>query len=151
MSRKYELVYVVSPDATDEQVTEVHTQVEGIVQRMNGQLEKTDNWGRRKLAYEIGRHKEGTYVLEVINGDGELMKEIDRRLKVTDLVIRHLVVRVDEEQAVVDRTRDRRTETSRRRRVARGLPPDRQPGEGQRGEPDDDRDDRFDMGGEELR
>jgi small subunit ribosomal protein S6 len=151
MSRKYELVYVVSPDATDDQVTELHTQVESIVQRMNGQLEKTDNWGRRKLAYEIGRHKEGTYVLEVINGDGDLMKEIDRRLKVTDLVIRHLVVRVDEEQAVVDRTRDRRTETSRRRRVARGLPPDRQPGEGQRGEPDDDRDDRFDMGGEELR
>lgn len=151
MSRKYELVYIVSPDATDEQVTEVHTQVEGIVQRMNGQLEKTDNWGRRKLAYEIGRHKEGTYVLEVLNGDGELMKEIDRRLKVTDLVIRHLVVRVDEEQAVVDRTRNRRTETTRRRRVARGLPADRQPGEGQRGEPDDDRDDRFDMGGEELR
>jgi small subunit ribosomal protein S6 len=151
MSRKYELVYVVSPDATDDQVTEVHTQVESIVQRMNGQLEKTDNWGRRKLAYEIGRHKEGTYVLEVINGDGELMKEIDRRLKVTDLVIRHLVVRVDQEQAVVERTRNDRSETSRRRRVARGLPPDRQPGEGQRGEPDDDRDDRFDMGGEELR
>jgi small subunit ribosomal protein S6 len=151
MSRKYELVYVVSPDATDEQVADVHTQVESIVQRMNGQLEKTDNWGRRKLAYEIGRHKEGTYVLEVINGDGELMKEIDRRLKVSDLIIRHLVVRVDQEQVVVERTRSRRTETSRRRRVARGLPPDRQPGEGQRGEPDDDRDDRFDMGGEELR
>ena len=151
MSRKYELVYVVSPDATDEQVAELHTQVESIVQRMHGQLEKTDNWGRRKLAYEIGRHKEGTYVLEVINGDGELMKEIDRRLKVTDLIIRHLVVRVDEEQAVVDRTKNRRTETSRRRRVARGLPADRQPGEGQRGEPDDDRDDRFDMGGEEMR
>jgi len=125
MSRKYELVYIVSPDATDEQVTEVHTQVESIVQRMNGQLEKTDNWGRRRLAYEIGRHKEGTYVLEVINGDGDLMKEIDRRLKVTDLVIRHLVVRVDEEQAVVDRTKNRRTDTTRRRRVARGLPPDR--------------------------
>jgi small subunit ribosomal protein S6 len=144
-------VYVVSPDATDDQVAELHTQVESIVQRMNGQLEKTDNWGRRKLAYEIGRHKEGTYVLEVINGGGDLMKEIDRRLKVTDLIIRHLVVRVDEEQAVVDRTRNRRTETTRRRRVARGLPPDRQPGEGQRGEPDDDRDDRFDMGGEEMR
>ena len=151
MSRKYELVYVVSPDATDEQVADLHTQVESIIQRMHGQLEKTDNWGRRKLAYEIGRHKEGTYVLEVINGDGELMKEIDRRLKVTDLIIRHLVVRVDEEQAVVDRTRLRRTETSRRRRVARGLPPERQPGEGQRGEPDDDRDDRFDRGGEEMR
>ena len=151
MSRKYELVYIVSPDATDDQVAELHTQVESIIQRLHGQLEKTDNWGRRRLAYEIGRHKEGTYVLEVINGDGELMKEIDRRLTVTDLVIRHLDVRVDEGQGVVDRTRARRTETSRRRRTARGLPADRLPGEGQRGEPDDDRDDRFDMGGEEMR
>ena len=151
MARRYELVYVVSPEANDEQVTDLHNQVEAIVQRMNGQLEKTENWGRRRLAYEIGRHKEATYVLEVINGAGDLMKEIDRRLKVSDLIIRHLIVRVDEEQAVVERTRARRTETSRRRRVARGLPADRQPGEGQRGEPDEDRDDRFDIGAEDMR
>lgn len=151
MNRKYELVYVVSPEASDEQVADLHTQVEAIVQRMNGQIEKTDNWGRRRLAYEIGRHKEATYVLEVIIGGGDLMKEIDRRLKVSDLIIRHLVVRVDEEQAVVERTRARRSETTRRRRVARGLPPERQPGEGQRGEPDDDRDDRFEGGLEDMR
>ncbi|HEY6359704.1 MAG TPA: 30S ribosomal protein S6 [Vicinamibacterales bacterium] len=151
MNRKYELVYVVSPDATEEQVTDLHTQVEGIVQRMGGQIEKTENWGRRKLAYEIGRHKEGTYVLENILGTGELLKEIDRRLKVYDIVIRHLVVRVDEEQAVVERTRARRTDTSRRRRVARGLPPERQPGEGQRGDSEEDRDERFDIGAEDLR
>jgi small subunit ribosomal protein S6 len=150
MKRKYELVYIASPDATEEQVTELHTQVDAIVQRLGGTIDKTENWGRRRLAYEIGRHKEGTYVLEVIDGSGELMKEIDRRLKVTDLVIRHLVVRIDEVQEVIDRTRTRRSEISRRRRVARGLPPDRQPGEGQRGEPDDDRDDRFDMG-EDMR
>jgi small subunit ribosomal protein S6 len=147
MNRKYELVYVVSPDATDAQITDLHAQVEAIVQRFNGTIEKTDNWGRRKLAYEIGPHKEGTYVLEVIDGSGDLMKEIDRRLKVTDLIIRHLVVRVDEEQSVVERLRTRRTETSRRRRVARGLPPERQPGEGQRGEVDEDRDDRFETEG----
>ena len=151
MQRTYELVYVASPDATDEQVADLHTQVDAIVQRMGGQIEKSDNWGRRKLAYEIGRHKEGTYVLEVIKGNGDLMKEIDRRLRVTDLVIRHLTVRVDEEQGVVERTKAKRTETSRRRRLARGLPAERQPGEGQRGEPDDDRDDRFDMGAEEIR
>jgi len=147
MTRKYELVYIVSPEATDEQVAEVHTQVDAVVQRLGGQLEKTENWGRRKLAYEIGRHKEGTYVLEVIHGTGELMKEIDRRLKVLDSVIRHLTVRVDEAQAVLDRSKARRTATSQRRRVARGLPADRQPGEGQRNDADDDRDDRFDMGG----
>jgi small subunit ribosomal protein S6 len=135
----------VSPEASDAQVAELHTQVEQIAQRLAGTIEKTDNWGRRKLAYEIGPHKEGTYVLETIDGSGELMKEIDRRLKVSDLIIRHLVVRVDEEQTVIDRTRTKRTETSRRRRIARGLPPDRAPGEGQRGEIDDDRDDRFDM------
>jgi small subunit ribosomal protein S6 len=150
MKRRYELVYVISPDATDEQVTDLHAQVDAIVQRMGGQIEKTETWGRRKLAYEIGRHKEGIYVLEGILGGGELLKEIDRRLKVTDLIIRHLIVRVDEEQAVVDRTRARRTGTSRRRRLARGLPADRQPGEGQR-EPDDDRDDRFDIPAEEMR
>jgi small subunit ribosomal protein S6 len=148
--RQYELIYIVPPETTDEALAELQTQVEAITQRFGATIEKTENWGRRKLAYEIGRHKEGTYVLEVINGGGDLMKEIDRRLKVTDLVIRHLVVRVDEEQGVVERTKGRRTETTRRRRVARGLPPDRQPGEGQRGEVDDDRDDRFDMG-EELR
>jgi small subunit ribosomal protein S6 len=150
MNRKYELVYIASPDATEEQVTDLHTQVEAIVQRLGGTIDKTENWGRRRLAYEVGRHKEGTYVLEVIDGSGDLMKEIDRRLKVTDLVIRHLVVRVDEVQEVIDRTRTKRTEVSRRRRTARGLPPDRQPGEGQRGEPDDDRDDRFDLG-EDMR
>ena len=146
MNRKYELVYVVSPDATEEQVTDLQTQVESIVTRMIGQVEKVENWGRRKLAYEIGSHKEGTYVLEVIDGDGELMKEIDRRLKVTDLVIRHLVVRVDESESVVERKRSIRTASVRRRRVARGLPPDRQPGEGQRGDMEDDRDERFDIG-----
>jgi len=140
MNRKYELVYVVSPDGTDDQVTDLHNQVDAIIQRMGGQLEKTDNWGRRKLAYEIGRHKEGTYVLETINGSGELMKEIDRRLKNMDLVIRHLVVRIDEEQEVVERARARRTETSRRRRVARGLPPEPDPSERRGGDDDLDSD-----------
>src|SRR6266852_3345575 len=132
MARKYELVYIVSPDATDAQVADLHTQVDQIAQRLGGKIDKTDNWGRRKLAYEIGPHKEGTYVLGTIDGGGELMKEIDRRLKVSDLIIRHLSGRVDEAQTGVARVRNRRTETMRRRRVARGLPPDRQPGEGQR-------------------
>ena len=148
MNRKYELIYVVSPVATDDQVSELHTQIDGIAQRMGGRIERTDNWGRRRLAYEIGHHKEGTYVLEVIDGSGDLMKEIDRRLKVIDYVIRHLIVRVDRDEQVIERRKTRRTDMSRRRRVARGLPPERQPGEGQRGEFDDERDedhdDRFD-------
>ena len=140
-NRQYELIYVVSSDATDQQIADLHTQVEEIVARFSGTLDKTDNWGRRKLAYEIGPHKEGTYVLELITGSGELMKEIDRRLRVSDQVIRHLTVRVDEENRVIERTRTQRKEESQRRRVARGLPPERQPGEGPQRQ--DDEDDRF--------
>jgi small subunit ribosomal protein S6 len=143
--RQYELVYILPPDTTEQQVTELHTQVEAVVSRMKGQIEKTENWGRKRLAYEIGHNKEGVYVLEVINGTGELMKELDRRLRVMDLVIRHMVVRVDEEKKVVDRTQTRRRTNSERRRVKRGLPPQRQPGEGRpAGEPDEAEDDRFD-------
>ena len=143
--RQYELVYILPPDTTEQQVADLHTQVEQVVARLNGQIEKTENWGRRRLAYEIGHQKEGVYVLQVINGSGELMKELDRRLRVMDMVIRHIVVRVDEEKKVVDRTRTKRQSESERRRVKRGLPPQRQPGEGRAAMDSDDLDDdRFD-------
>ena len=141
--RQYELVYILPADATDQQVTELHEQVEGVVSRMNGHIEKTENWGRKRLAYEIAHQKEGVYVLDVINGGGELMKELDRRLRVMDQVIRHMIVRVDEEKKVVDRTRTKRQADSERRRVKRGLPPVRQPGEGRSAEPDELDDDHF--------
>src|SRR6476660_5785105 len=121
--RQYELVYILPPDTTEEQVNELHAQLEAVVSRMSGQIEKTENWGRRRLAYEIAHHKEAVYVLEVINGAGELMKELDRRLRVMDQVIRHLTVRVDHEKKVVERTRTKRQSNSERRRVKRGLPP----------------------------
>src|SRR5437764_14411628 len=144
-NRQYELVYILPPDSTEQQVDALHPQIEGVVSRMNGGIDKTENWGRKRLAYEIAHNKEGVYVLDVINGSGELMKELDRRLRVLDQVIRHMIVRVDEEKKVVDRTRTKRQTESERRRVKRGLPPQRQPGEGRpAGEPDDADDDRFD-------
>ena len=121
--RQYELVYILPADTTDQQVAELHEQVESVVTKMHGAIEKTENWGRKRLAYEIAHQKEGVYVLEVINGSGELMKELDRRLRVIDQVIRHMIVRVDEEKKVVDRTRTKRQADSERRRVKRGLPP----------------------------
>ena len=143
--RQYELVYILPPDTTEQQVAELHSQVEAVVSRMHGQIATTENWGRKRLAYEIGHNKEGVYVLQVINGSGELMKELDRRLRVMDQVIRHLVVRVDQEKNVVERTRSKRVADSQRRRVKRGLPPVRQPGEGRpAGEVEEPDDDRFD-------
>ena len=152
-SRTYELVYVIKPDATEQQIADLHAQVEQIVGRMGGTLGKSDAplaqgfGGRRRLAYEIKHHKEGVYVLDVITGTGELVKEVDRRLKNVDLLLRHLIVRVDEQQRKVDRARTKRQDESRRRRVARGLPPDRQPGEGP---PSDDSDEMGDYEGMEA-
>ena len=145
--RQYELVYILPPDTTEQQVTELHGQIEAVVTRLNGAFDRTENWGRKRLAYEIARHKEGFYVLQTINGSGELMKELDRRLKVMDIVIRQMIVRVDEDKKVVDTVQTRRRTNSERRRVKRGLPPQRQPGEGRApGEPDDQDDDRFEAG-----
>ena len=134
-TRLYELVYIVSPDTTEQDATDLHTQVEAIVARFQGEMQETENWGRRKLAYRIGRHREGTYVLEVFTGTGEMTKELDRRLKVSDHVIRHLIVRVDEELRVAERTRARR-QAEALKRGDRGLPP-----EGARRKSDDDQDD----------
>jgi small subunit ribosomal protein S6 len=144
-SRQYEIVYIVTPDAPEPEVADLHTQIEQIVQRFGGTFDKTENWGRKRLAYEIGHHREGTYVVETVTGSGELMKEIDRRLRVIDQVIRHLIVRVDEELRVAERTRDARQSAVARRRVARGLPPERQPGEGRSSDADMD-----DMEGAEV-
>jgi small subunit ribosomal protein S6 len=142
--RQYELVYILPADTTEQQVAELHGQIEAVVSRMNGAFDRTENWGRKRLAYEIGPHKEGVYLLDVINGSGELMKELDRRLKVIDQVIRHMIVRVDEEKKVVERTQTRPRTTSERRRVKRGLPPQRQPGEGRAAvDVDEGDDDRF--------
>jgi small subunit ribosomal protein S6 len=148
-TRQYELVYIVSPDATEQAIADLHTQVEQTVQRFNGTLDKTENWGRRKLAYEIGKAREGTYVVETISGSGELMKEVDRRLRVTDAIIRHLIVRVDEDLRVAERLRTDRKATQARRRTARGLPPEPLPSE-RRGDRDDMDTDEMGIEGTEV-
>ena len=127
-ARRYELVYVVSRKRpTSRWRRSARRRSRQIVAALGGTIEKTENWGRRKLAYEIGHHKEGIYVLEVINGGGELMKELDRRLKVIDRSSATSIVRVDEDHRWPSGRARAARKTQRRRRVARGLPPERQP------------------------
>ncbi len=149
-NRQYELVYILVPETSEQEANDLHAQVEQIVQRFNGAIEKTDNWGRRKLAYEIGHHREGIYVVETIRGTGDLMKEIDRRLRVIDAVIRHLVVRVDEDLRIAERQREHRKSSQARRRVARGLSPEPEPGE-RRGEREAEEDEDRSEGAEVQR
>ena len=119
-SRQYELVYVIAPTVGEDGVKDLHTQVEEIVTGGGGQIDKTDNLGRRRLAYEIDRHKEGTYVLELFSGPADLVRELDRRLKVIDDVLRHLIVRVDADLRKAERAREKRQMQQQRRRTAKG-------------------------------
>ena len=136
--RQYELIYITPPESTEEALAELHTQVLAVVDRFGGNIENTENWGRRKLAYEIAGHRDGVYVLELINGPAALTTELDRRLRVFDIVIRHMVVRVDEELAVAERARVRRKTSMAERRVRRGLPPEPTDQERKRHAEDDD-------------
>lgn len=123
-TRQYELVYVINPNAGEEAASGLHAQVEEIVKSRGGQIDKTDNWGRRRLAYEIDRNKEGTYVLQVLSGPGAMVGELDRRLKVADGILRYLIVRVDEDLRKAEHARSRRQARRQRRRAARGLAPE---------------------------
>ena len=139
--RQYELIYITPPETTEEALAELHTQVQAVVDRFSGTIERTENWGRRRLAYEIAGKREGVYVLTVINGPAALTAELDRRLRVFDNVVRHMVVRVDEELAVAERARVGRKTRMAERRVRRGLPPEPTETERRRhAEEDDDMD-----------
>jgi small subunit ribosomal protein S6 len=144
-TKQYELVYIAAPEATEEQLAALHGEVQQVVGRFQGTIDKTETWGRRRLAYQIGRYKEGIYVLHVISGGGDLVKELDRRLKVTDNVVRHLIVRVDEDLAVAAHRKERRQAKTAKRRVARGLPAEPTPEEKMRhvAASGDGRDDRI--------
>ena len=95
--RKYELIFIVRQDVPEEELGKLITQMEGVVTGQGGKIEKVEKMGKRRLAYRVERQREGFYVLFVIEGSGETVKEFERRLKVNDAVIKYLSVRVDEE------------------------------------------------------
>ena len=95
--RKYELMFIVRTDTPEEEVGKLIAQMEGAVTGHGGKVEKIEKIGRRRLAYRVKRQREGLYVLFVIEGSGDTVKEFERRLKMTDAVIKYLSVRIDEE------------------------------------------------------
>jgi small subunit ribosomal protein S6 len=122
--RKYEIIFVVRPDIPEEELDKLITQMEGVVTGMGGKLEKIEKMGRRRLAYRIGSHREGFYVLFRLEGNGDTVKEFERRLKVTDSVIKFLAVRVDEELERAEKFKALRAkQEARRPRSKPAAPP----------------------------
>ena len=94
---KYEMIFVVRPDVPDDEVDKLAAQMEGVATHAGGKVEKIEKMGRRRLAYRIRGQQEGFYLYFLLEGSGDTVKEFERRLKVSDAVIKFLTVRVDEE------------------------------------------------------
>ena len=95
--RKYELMFIVRPDLPEEELARLVTEMEGVATGSGGKIEKVDRMGRRRLAYRVHRYREGQYVLFTVEGGGDMVREFERHLKMKEVVIKHLSVRVDEE------------------------------------------------------
>jgi small subunit ribosomal protein S6 len=122
--RKYEIIFVVRPDVPEEDVDKLIAQMEGVVTGTGGTLEKTEKMGRRRLAYRVGGQREGFYVLFSLEGSGDTVKEFERRLKVTDSVLKFLSVRVDEELKRAEKFKALRAkQEARRPRSKTAAPP----------------------------
>ncbi len=97
MNRTYELMFIVRPDMTDEDLDKLISTLQSVVPPSGGNVVKVEKMGKRRLAYMVRRFHDGIYVLMVIEGGGPVMHELERRLRVTEPVIKFLTVRVDEE------------------------------------------------------
>jgi small subunit ribosomal protein S6 len=124
--RQYDLIFICRPDTLEADIDKVISTLEHAATDKGGKIEKTDKWGRKRMAYRVSRLREGFYVyMDVRSSHGEVVKELERRLKVSDAVIKYLTVRVDEElkrQAKLKRHRDRRA-ARRPRKIAAANPP----------------------------
>jgi small subunit ribosomal protein S6 len=93
---KYEMMFITRPDVPEEEIDKLTAQMDTVVSGAGGKTEKIDKMGRRRLAYRVKRQREGFYVLFTFEGNGDTVREFERRLKVTDSVIKFLTVRIDE-------------------------------------------------------
>jgi small subunit ribosomal protein S6 len=106
--RTYELIFIADPNLSEPDVDTLTAQVQGFIEKEGGKVEKLEKWGKKRLAYEVHRQRDGYYVLITLNGGAALVKEVERRMKVTDGIIRYLSVRVDEELKKAERRKAQR-------------------------------------------
>ena len=94
--RNYETLFIIKADLEEEQTTAVIEKFKGIMEANGGEITKLDKWGKRKLAYEINHMRDGFYVCVKFKAGTETSQELDRVFKITDEIIRHVIIREDE-------------------------------------------------------
>lgn len=116
--RIYEELFIVKHDAPEEEIDAFVSQLEAIITASGGKVDKVDKWGVRKLAYKVDKRAEGFYVLLLFSTTADGIKEVERRLRVSDLVLKWLTVRMDEKLKWLEKRKK-----AREKRAARKPPP----------------------------
>lgn len=111
----YEIMFILHPNTPDEEIDKINGQIENIVTSGAGKIEKIEKMGKRRLAYDIEKQREGYYVLIVMSANGNIIKECERRLRVMDAVIKYLTVRTDDETRRVNKMKSFRQKRAARR------------------------------------
>jgi len=107
MNRTYELMFIVRPDMVDEEQSKLISALESSVTSAGGTV-KSEIWGKRRLAYTVRKFNDGIFVLLLIEGTGAMVHEVERRLRVTEPVIKFITVRTDEELKRLDKIKKAR-------------------------------------------
>jgi small subunit ribosomal protein S6 len=114
--RLYDLIFITRPATPEDEIKKVLSSIEHTCAEKGGKIEKTENWGTRKLAYRVAKHREGIYVYQQIRtAHHELIAELERRLRVQDVVIKYLTVRLDEDLKRQKKLGDKRAVRAARR------------------------------------
>jgi small subunit ribosomal protein S6 len=108
-------MFIATPDAADDDIAKLNESLQGVITKEGGSIVRVDDMGRRPMAYEIKRKKEGYYVLFEIEGSGREIAELERRMRVNDLIMRYITVRVDEERKAAEKVRAKREKRKARR------------------------------------
>lgn len=103
--RSYEIMFIVDPSLPEEEIDQLNGEVEALITGGGGQVENIEKMGRRKLAYEIERRTDGFYVLFRVQANGDIVREVERRFRVMDQILRYLTVRVDLEEKRLEKLR----------------------------------------------
>jgi len=121
--RNYEIMFIVNPDAAEDEIDKINAQLEAVITSGGGEIQKIEKMGKRRLAYEVDKFRDGFYVLFAIGANGGIVKECERRLRVMDAVLRYITVRIDGEVRRFEKMRSYRQKRAARRGSNAGAAP----------------------------
>jgi small subunit ribosomal protein S6 len=121
--RIYEELFIVKPDAPEEEVDQYVEQLRTQLTAAGATVDKVEKWGKRRLAYRVDKYREGAYVLFQFTGGPEVVKELERRLRVSDIVLKFLTVRIDETLKRLEKRKKVRDKRAARRAAAAPAAP----------------------------